>query len=89
MSTSRERNARFRADFCRRTRVARESAGLTQHQMADALGIPRDHYSKYESRSQLPLPLIPKFLEITGMDAWVLLTGKARNLPKASEQTQK
>lgn len=58
----------FRPAFLRRTRALRQAAGHSQTSIASALGLHRDRYAKYETRSPLPHALIPRFLELTRAD---------------------
>lgn len=51
----------FRDAFITRTKQSREARGLTQREMAIALGIEKEAYSKYESRSCLPHHLVRRF----------------------------
>lgn len=51
----------FNGAFCARTKELRIARGWTQMQMAEALGIEKAAYSKYENRSPLPHWLIPRF----------------------------
>lgn len=60
--TPREYSKAFRA----RTKLLRESAQLSQSEMARELGVSPVTYPKYESRSLLPHHLVPRFLRITG-----------------------
>lgn len=70
-------SADFVEDFCRRIKAAREMAGFNDRdEFADKMGIARDTYFRYESRTPLPHRYIPKFLELTGADAQILFTGR-------------
>lgn len=60
-------NVDFNEDFCARTKQARERRGYNQIEMAEALGIVADTYSKYERRTPLPHRLIPRFCLICGI----------------------
>lgn len=42
-----------------RTKLLRESVGLSQEKMAEALDVPLDRYRKYESRTLLLLSAAP------------------------------
>ena len=53
--------------FIRRIRVARESAGLSQKEMAERLGVKTNTYSKYESHIMMPHFLLPTFAHVTGV----------------------
>ena len=70
-------NADFVEDFCRRTKAAREMAGFDDRDdFARRMGIEKDTYFRYETRTPLPHRYIPRFLELTGADAQVLFTGR-------------
>lgn len=64
----------FNAAFCAVTKLARQSLGWTQNQMATALDIPEDRYRKYEVRSPMPHELLPRFAQITGRSVHDLFT---------------
>lgn len=53
--------------FCTRVRSLRVARGMTQAEMAQALGIPLPRYEKYETRSPLPHHLVEPFAAITGV----------------------
>ena len=59
---------RIRQGIVVRTLEARERAGLTQVQIANALGIPQDTYKNYETIRPLPHELIPLFCGICGIE---------------------
>ena len=44
----------FRAFFPARLRETRKACHETQQQVADGLGVPRQHYQKFESGDNLP-----------------------------------
>lgn len=44
----------FREFFSERLRELRGECGQTQQQVADGLGIPRQHYHKFEAGENLP-----------------------------------
>lgn len=70
----------FVEDFCRRVKAAREMAGYADRdQFARLMGIEKDTYFRYETRTPLPHRYIPRFLELTGADAQVLFTGTKRD----------
>lgn len=69
----------YREAFVARVKSARVALGMSQQQMADALGIPQDHYKHFEGRSVMPTHLVAKFCEITGMDPWYMLTGQSHH----------
>lgn len=65
----------FARRFCDRVRRAREARGLTQAEMAQALGIRLKTYEKYETRSPLRHHLIEPFAAITGTEVERLFEG--------------
>ena len=48
--------------FCARTRAARIARGLSQAEVARALGISRAAYARYEADQPLPLHLVEEVL---------------------------
>jgi len=76
--------ARYRETFCARLKNLRESAGMTQKELARELGIDKDTYAKYESRSLLPHHLIMPVCEILGVDAAFLVSGQGNTSPKTT-----
>ena len=60
--------------FIARVRVARESAGLNQKEMAEKLGVKTNTYSKYESHIMMPHFLLPTFAHETGITLTYLLS---------------
>ena len=44
----------FRSFFSERLRELRKAHGETQQQVADGLGVPRQHYHKFEAGENLP-----------------------------------
>ena len=66
----------FNAAVRRRTRELRKAAGLSQAQVAEALGMTQQTYSHFESRSVMPLHLMPAFARLVGTDCNSLLTGE-------------
>jgi len=61
-----------------RMRVAREARGYRQKDMAELLGITKDAYEKYETRSRLPHHLMERFALATGISLTWLITGHER-----------
>jgi DNA-binding XRE family transcriptional regulator len=57
--------AAFKREFRRRLVAARKDMGIEQEEMADRLGCSRVSYPKYETRSQLPLTLLPALIAVT------------------------
>lgn len=76
----------FNRNYIMRVRAARLDSGLSQADMAKALGISKDRYQKYEQRSPLPLHLVERFALICRVDPWFLITGRQveRRIPKAN-----
>jgi DNA-binding XRE family transcriptional regulator len=58
----------FNATFCARLRVARVAGGITQAEIAQALGVNLSSYQKYETRTPLPHRLVERFVVLTGAD---------------------
>lgn len=65
--------SRFKKAMLARVKLARESVGLTQEQMADELGIKQGKYQKYEVRSKMPHEYLAKFSEVTKVPLTELL----------------
>jgi transcriptional regulator with XRE-family HTH domain len=59
--------------FCARIRAARRARGLSQADVAQALGISRAAYTRYETHTPLPHHLVLDFVELTGADYVELL----------------
>lgn len=58
----------YTSKFVERTRIARETAGYDHpDQMAEALGVPKTTYKKYETRTCMPHHLIPRFCALAGI----------------------
>jgi DNA-binding XRE family transcriptional regulator len=68
--------AEFLGEFCARVRAAREARGLTQAEMAAALGVGGEAYRAYEKRTPVPHYLIERFARIAGVDIEYLFTGR-------------
>ncbi len=68
----------FNNDYCERVKRFRGETNMSAEEMANLLGIPPDRYRKYESRSPMPVYLIPDFCRIVGCDLEHLILGKAR-----------
>ena len=47
--------------FCKRVQQLRERRGMTQADVAEALGVKTDAYKKWETRSPLPQRYIKRF----------------------------
>lgn len=63
-------------DFVFRVRAARKTAGLTSRQVADALGIPRSTYRRFERTKLLPITHIATFCATVECSPFYLLTGE-------------
>lgn len=68
----------FNNEYCERVKRFRGETNMSAEEMANLLGIPPDRYRKYESRSPMPVYLIPDFCRIVGCDMEHLILGKAR-----------
>jgi transcriptional regulator with XRE-family HTH domain len=68
----------FREEFSARVKLARESAGYTQEEIASLLGMSQPTYNKYEGSraSIMPTHLQAKFALICRVSLDWLLTGK-------------
>lgn len=75
-----------KAGIRQRTREARKAAGYEQGAMAEALGIEKPTYNKYETRGVIRNDLIPKFCELTKTSPGWLLTGQKSNEPLEAKQ---
>jgi transcriptional regulator with XRE-family HTH domain len=62
------RAAIFNQVFCARIRAARRARGLSQADVARALGISRAAYARYEAHTPLPLWFVADFVELAGAD---------------------
>lgn len=69
--------ARFNDELCARVARLRAEREWTQDQMATALGVPKERYKKYETRSPMPTYLIPRFAQIMDCSIEYVMTGKA------------
>jgi len=67
--------------IARRMREAREALGLTQQDLAHALGCGHEQYRKYETRSPLPIAYLQAFCTIVGVELDWLITGRDRRKP--------
>lgn len=61
-----------------RTKQAREAAGMTACDAADALQIGGEAYRKYETRSPLPIGLLYSFCLLVNVEIEWLLNGRIR-----------
>lgn len=77
----------FNARFCERIARLRFERGWTQEQMATAIGVPHERYKKYETRSPMPLYLLPRFAMQVDRDLEYLITGRAAPQAKRGPRT--
>lgn len=68
----------YRNAFVQRVRAARTLAEKNPLEMAQLLGIPKDTYHRYETRTLLPHHLLETFCKLTGQDLTWLITGRHR-----------
>lgn len=73
----------FDQQFIGRVAAARVATGLKQWQVADALGVPQDHYKHWEKTRVMPHHLIGRFCVICRVDPNWLLTGSGQKPLKA------
>lgn len=69
---------KFAEGVIERTRQARINSGLTQDQMASALGVQQGVYKTYETRTPIPLHLVERFSIIARTDEYYIIFGKTR-----------
>jgi hypothetical protein len=73
-------HARFQAEFRKRIRAARLAAGYKKPEdIAALLGIEKEAYKKYETRSMMPHHLMPLFATLVGRNINYLMTGSDGN----------
>lgn len=83
LAVNRPSPAKYRAAFVQRVRAARVLSGKSPADMATLLGVPKDTYHRYETRTLLPHHLIELFCDLTGTDIPRLITGlQRRSEPK-------
>ena len=73
----------YRKAFTGRVKAARTVSGLSPLETAEKLGIPKDTYHRYETRTLLPHHLRERFCTLMGCDLVWLITG-ARLRPDAA-----
>lgn len=66
----------YRNAFVQRVRAARTLAEKTPLEMTQLLGIRKDTYHRYETRTLMPHHLLETFCKLTGQDLTWLITGK-------------
>jgi len=77
----------YRRAFVQRVRAARTLASKNPLEMAQLLGVPKDTYHRYETRTLLPHHLIELFCQLTGADLFWLVTGRLHR-PSLQTETQ-
>lgn len=77
----------FIDSLCARLVALRKAAGLSQAEMAARLDIQMDRYKKYETRSAIPVYLIPAAADILSTTSGYLLTGRDEGAAPISEET--
>jgi hypothetical protein len=78
----------YRNAFVQRVRAARTLAEKNPLEMAQLLGVPKDTYHRYETRTLLPHHLLETFCKLTGQDLTWLITGRhQRSNPSADTQS--
>lgn len=65
----------YRKAFVQRVKAARIRSGKTSQDVAHSLGIPKDTYLRYETRTLLPHHLVAAFCQLTGEEVTWLVTG--------------
>lgn len=73
--------------YIQRVRDLRIARGMTQQEMADALGISLERYKKYEHRSVLPPYLLGRFAAVVNRDLGYIVTGRARRSGKNGDSS--
>jgi len=76
----------FNEAFMKRLRALRDERDWTAEQMAIALGIPAANYRKYETRSMMPLYLLPRLAQIMDRDVEYLMTGRSSDRLRRSKK---
>ena len=67
--------SKYQREFCQRLKAVRARANYSQADFAAKLGLPRDTYAKYETRSLLPHDLIGEVARLTSRSPLFILTG--------------
>jgi len=71
-----------------RTRFLRKKSGLSQDQIAKLMGMTRDAYSKYETRSVITSRNVPLFCEALGISEAFLFSNIPENTPPQAPSLQ-
>ena len=78
---------KYKDDFLARMKMLRRKRGFKSYKEAGAaFGIPWETYAKYETRSLLPLHLVPKACEVFKCGPWFLITGEDDDVRQVSSQ---
>lgn len=72
--------AEYRKKFIERLRAFRITSGKTPAEIAGILGVSKDTYLRWESRTYIPHHLIIPFCEATRADPYTLMTGQPFHL---------
>jgi hypothetical protein len=75
----------YRNAFVQRVRAARTLAEKNPLEMAQLLGVPKDTYHRYETRTLLPHHLLETFCKLTGQDLTWLITGRHQRAQPAAD----
>jgi len=78
--------AQFNDELCARVQRLRKERGWTQQQMAAAIGSQFETYKKYETRSPIPIYLVPRFAQIVDRSVAYVITGKDEVVSKPRER---
>jgi ribosome-binding protein aMBF1 (putative translation factor) len=70
--------AEYKRGFLARVRAAREGRRWRQEDIAELMGMDRNHYKQFETRTYLPRHLMPLFCKLTGISLEYLLTGQEK-----------
>ena len=73
--------------FRKRLLGLRTDLDYTQEQMAEALGISKDNYKKYERRSKFPPHLLNKLALLTHRPLEYVVTGHGANIRVVARKT--
>lgn len=64
--------------FIERVKSARIATGMKQWQIADAIGVPQDHYKHWETTRLMPHHLIGRFCIVCRVEPEWLMTGRGQ-----------
>jgi transcriptional regulator with XRE-family HTH domain len=71
----------FAINFGAHMRQLREAKGMSQREVALAIGTKMEAYRKYETRSPLPLHLVPRVAGLFGVDIGSMFVAAALGTP--------